>query len=156
MTPQPYKGEERRQDPTSVRLALLEKAVENAKERDRTTQDSLVAVHKRISETRDKISTDVKEGFKDVGVAVAAVMDKIEGLKTLRAEEKKAQDIVCKDCSDALAALKENRNWMYAWVATAWAAIIGLGGWVFKHASNVDGETASHAISAVKKLKGGG
>jgi len=156
MTPTPYKGEERRQDPTSVRLALLEKAVEDAKGRDKTTQESLVAVHKRISETRDKLSADVKEGFKDVGTAVAAVMDKLEGLKTLRAEEKKDQDKVCKDCSDALSALKENRNWMYAWVATAWGAIIGIGSWVFKHASNVDGETASHAINAVKKLKGGG
>lgn len=149
MTPPPYKGQERRTDDTSVRLALLEQAAADAKERDKTTQNSLAAVHKRISETRDTISGSMEKGF-------AAVIGKIEDLKSQRVADKKEQDVTCKGCADDISTLKENRLWMKRWLGAAWAGILTIGAWIFAHSSKVDPDAVSQAAAAIKKLKGGG
>lgn len=130
---------ERRKD--DVRIALLEQAVADIKARDAETQKSLGAVHKRISETRDKISKDVKEGF-------AAVIKKMD-------DQKAAQDLLCKDCADDVSTLNENKRWTYGWLLAAWGAIISMGGWIFTHASTHPA-AVNHGLDVAKKIKGGG
>lgn len=141
MTPPAYEGSERRTDSVSVRLALLEQAVAAAKDRDSDTQKSLAAVHKRISETRDKISQDVKEGF-------AAVIKKMDDQKT-------AQDLACKDCAADISTLKEGKRWTYGWILAAWGAIVSIGGWIFAHATN-NPAAVNQGLDVAKKIKGGG
>ena len=138
---------DRRKDDT--RIALLEQAVADIKGRDSETQKSLGAVHKRISETRDKLSRDMKEGFE-------AVMKKMDDHKNDVKAEKVVQDRDCKECAADITTLKENRRWLYGWLSAVWTAIIGMGLWIFGHASNVDQEAARAAAEVLKKLKGGG
>ena len=57
---------------------------------------------------------------------------------------------------ETIEASQVSYTWLYAWITTAWAAILAIGTWIFGHASQVNAETATHAVTVVKKIKGGG
>jgi len=94
-----YDGEERRKDSTSVRLALLERSYFESR-------DSLISVHKRITEHRD----DMRKGFEDLKNEI---------------KESARGCVVCKDNIDGrLKGLEAWRNWLTGAYATA-AIIVG-------------------------------
>lgn len=105
-----YIGDERRRDSISVRLALLERSyVEN--------KESLVSVHKRITEVKTDLIVEVRNGFKQVASTASEV-------KLELAEQKKVTDKIIND-----------HSWFYKWLIAEWTAIAGLGVWFFTHAT---------------------
>lgn len=97
---------ERRTDETSVRLALLEKGQTDQK-------DSLISVHKRITEIRKGVEDEVKQGL-------AAIFAKLE-----------VQQGNCARHNERTAKIESNVGWMFKWLGAASTAIVGIGTFLF-------------------------
>ena len=46
-------------------------------------------------------------------------------------------------------------GWIYTGLCLAWSAILGLGGWIYVHATS-NAEPLQHGAEAIKRMKGGG
>jgi len=61
-----WDGEERRTDDVNVRLALLEKCQSDTERRHAENKESLIAIHKRISQIKEEFADEVKNGFREL------------------------------------------------------------------------------------------
>ena len=108
-----YNGEERRTDNTSVRLALLEKGQSDAERRHAENKDSLISVHKRI--------TELKKDFTDsLGKGLDAIIDRID-----------AQQIDRVNCKSRITALEKDISWLDRWVLALSTLTVAISGWLF-------------------------
>ncbi|CAK0743125.1 hypothetical protein CCP3SC1AL1_110032 [Gammaproteobacteria bacterium] len=110
----PNKDGERRRDENSVRLALLEKAVCDAEERDREFKESLGAVHARMTHFQDDFRNALSEGF-------SKILGKIESSEKARIESCQTH----RDRTTRLESTVRNIEWT---VGGAWAALLALFG----------------------------
>jgi len=101
-----HNGEERRTDSTNVRLALLERSYFENK-------DSLVSVHKRITDFKSEVKADMRTGFEDI--------------KNEIKESAKGCAICKKDIDDKFSALQAWRNWL---TGAYGATMIIAGAWL--------------------------
>ena len=104
-----YNGEERRQDKTNVRLALLERSYFENK-------DSQIAIHKRVTEFKSEVKEDMRVGFND--------------LKETIKESAKGCVVCKKEIDGRISGLEAWRNWLTGAYATA---TIVIGAWLSHH-----------------------
>ena len=121
----PYDGPERRS--SDARLAVLEAQVSDLR-------GSQVSIHKRITDFKQEVKEDLRQGFNSVRDAIAAV-----GAETVRCErerDKKIDEqihIHAEDTSKRIKILEDWRNWLTgAYVAgaalvSAWIGTQGKG-----------------------------
>jgi hypothetical protein len=136
----PWQGEERRKHPTEVRLALLEQAITNIEAGHKENKESLISVHKRISEVRNGMSLEISVIKKEVALEVKNGLDAI--FNKMAEKEK-----ICKEHQNRTTILETHFGWVKAWVLAAWTAILSLGGWAFAH----NGQ--EHITSMLPKIK---
>lgn len=103
-----WDGEERRTDDVNVRLALLEKGQSDTERRHAENKESLIAIHKRISQIKEEFADEVKIGFQEI---IAMMDDK----KTTCIEHEKKTDKVATDI-----------RWLKGGVTAAWATILAM------------------------------
>lgn len=106
-----WTGEERREDNTSVRLAVLESANDYTKVRHEENKKSLIAVHIRITTLGKDFEAALSKGLD-------AIIDKLDG-----------KEKACSDCQKEIATIKNTQTWLERWVAAGWllmASILGI------------------------------
>lgn len=108
-------GPERRTDDTSVRLALLEQNVLVADVRHKENKKSLAAVHKRLTEIKSEVASEVKTGLD-------AILKKMDD-----------KNVQCAEHGRLLAEVQSNIHWIDRWALGISAAVTTIGGWIFAH-----------------------
>lgn len=126
----PFNGPERRKMvdsqksiDTETRLALLERAALDADVRHKENKDSLIAVHKRLTESHKALAYELKLGIE----AVLRRMD----------EEKDSRTAQCKEHSDRTTKLENNMLWIDRWVLAVSTGVLMIFGWIATHIQNV-------------------
>lgn len=110
-----WNGEKRRVDDNAentvqVRLTLLERASGEAERRHAENKESLVAVHKRITELGKDFEATLSKGLD-------ALMDKLD-------QKNIERQVMRTDITN----LQSDIRWIKAWVASAWITIsAGIG-----------------------------
>lgn len=112
-----YDGPERRTDDTNVRLALVEQSCSQAEVRHIENKTSLIAVHRRITESTSLTTKGID-----------AILEKLD---------KKNED--CAEHKGRTVKLESNILWVERWVATSWAALIAGLTLLFTHHDKVKG-----------------
>lgn len=113
-----YNGEHRRKD--DVRIALLEQAAKQSESRHNENKQSLIAVHKRITEIQKGVENEVKQGL-------AAIFAKIDVQQTNQHEK-------CQKHLERITKIETGIIWIDRWAMALSTAIIAIGGWIFHSA----------------------
>ena len=102
-------------DSIGVRLALLEKGQSDAERRHIENKESMIAIHKRISDMQKDFAQALDKG-------IDAIIDKMD-----------SKEEVCKKCSDKVKTLEGDVKWISRWLASAWASIVAGIGLIVHH-----------------------
>ena len=97
-----WTGEERREDNTSVRLALLEKAQSDTQVRHEENKKSLIAVHVRITTLGKDFEAALSKGLD-------AIIDKLD-----------EKNLACAEHDKRLTKVETTQTWLERWVAAGW------------------------------------
>lgn len=125
-----WDGKPRRVDdnPESVqvRLALLERAAADAERRHNENKDSLIAVHRRITDFGKEFTISLEKG-------IDAIIDKMDSEKKARDKDCKAHQEELQAVKDDLATVSNNQVWVIRWLGSAWAVIAAGFGLMLHH-----------------------
>lgn len=110
-----WNGEERREDNTNVRLALLEKACSDTERRHVENKESLVAVHIRIT----KLGKDFEQALSK---GLDAIMDKLD-----------KQDELYQARSERIPKIEAAQIWVERSLYGMGAFGVIVAGWIFHH-----------------------